>query len=157
LPASNGKPDNIVQTVTEISDRMSNLVRDEIELAKAEVTKKAMSLLRGTVAVIAGAVFGVFAIVIGLEAAAWGVDAALVQGAGNIWEGFLIVFGALAILAVLSFVFAFSKLKAGAPPTPTMAIDEAKRIREAVAKPELAAGTREVVAAKAEGVAEAER
>jgi Putative Actinobacterial Holin-X, holin superfamily III len=150
LPADNGKTDNLVQTVTEISDRMSNLVRDEIELAKAEVSQKAMSLLRGTVAVGAGAVFGVFALVIGLEAAAWGIDSAIVPGAGNIWEGFLIVFGVLAILAVLSFVFAFSKLKAGAPPTPTMAIDEAKRIRETVAKPEIAATSSEVVASNSE-------
>jgi Putative Actinobacterial Holin-X, holin superfamily III len=132
LPAENGRPENLVQTVTDISDRMTHLVRDEIELAKAEVTHKAMSLLRGTVAVAAGAVFGVFAIVMGLEAAAWAVNTALVPGAGDLWEGFLIVFGALAILAILAFVFAVRMLKSGAPPTPTMAIDEAKRIRETV-------------------------
>ncbi len=118
--------------MTEISDRMSHLVRDEIELAKAEVTTKAMSLLRGTVAIAAGAVFGIFAIIFALETAAWALNAILIPGAGDIWEGFLIVFGALAILAVLSFVFAWRKLKVGAPPTPTMAIDEAKRIRETV-------------------------
>ena len=37
--------------------------------------------------------FGVFAIFIGLEAAAWGINAAIVPGAGSIWEGFAIVFG----------------------------------------------------------------
>ncbi len=118
--------------MTEVSDRVSNLVREELELAKAEVTLKAKSLLRGTVAVFAGAVFGVFAIFIGLEAAAWGINAILVPGAGSIWEGFLIVFGVLALLAISSFLFAWTKLKSGAPPTPTMAIDEAKRIRETV-------------------------
>jgi cyanate permease len=112
---------------------MTNLVRDEIDLAKAEVAQKAKQLLRGTVAIAAGAVFGVFAIVMGLQAAAWGLDAILVPGAGSIWEGFLIVFGALAVLAVLSFMFAWRKLKVGTPPTPTMAIDEAKRIRATVA------------------------
>jgi Putative Actinobacterial Holin-X, holin superfamily III len=132
LPAENGRPDNLVQTVTDISDRMTNLVRDEIELAKAEVTQKATSLAKGTVAVLAGAVFGVFAIVMGLEAAAWGLNAVLVPGAGSIWEGFLIVFGALALLALLTFALAWRSLKVGAPPTPTMAIDEAKRIRETV-------------------------
>jgi hypothetical protein len=133
LPADNGRPDNLAQTVTEISDRMTNLVRDEIELAKAEVGHKALSLLRGTVAIAAGAVFGVFAIVMGLEAAAWGINAILVPGAGSIWEGFLIVFGALAVLAVAAFMFAWRKLKVGAPPTPTMAIAEAKQIRATVA------------------------
>lgn len=119
--------------VGEVSDRISNLVREEIELAKVEVGRKATSLLKGTIAIAAGAVFGVFAVVIGLEAAAWGLDSILVQGAGDIWEGFLIVFGVLAILAVLAFAAATRLLKRGAPPTPTMAIDEAKRIRETVA------------------------
>jgi hypothetical protein len=133
LSANNGKSDNLVNAVTEVSDRVSNLVKEEIELAKAEVTIKAKSLLRGTVAVLAGAVFGVFAIFIGLEALAWGLNAVLVPGAGSIWEGFLIVFGILAVLTIASFLFAWTKLKAGAPPAPTLAIDEAKRIRETVA------------------------
>jgi uncharacterized small protein (DUF1192 family) len=132
LPADNGRSDNVVQTVTEISDRMASLVRDEVDLAKAEVTRKAMSLLRGTAAVAAGAVFGVFALVMGLEAAAWGLNAVLVPGAGSIWEGFLIIFGVLALLALGAFMFAWRALKSGAPPTPTMAIDEAKRIRQTV-------------------------
>ena len=122
-----------MNAVTEVSDRVSNLVREEIELAKAEVTIKAKSLLRGTVAVLAGAVFGVFAVFMGLEALAWALNAVLVPGAGSIWEGFLIVFGLLAVLTIGSFGFAWTKLKAGAPPAPTMAIDEAKRIRETVA------------------------
>jgi ABC-type multidrug transport system fused ATPase/permease subunit len=132
LPADNGRPENLVQTVTEISDRMTNLVRDEIELAKTEVTLKAMSLLRGTVAVAAGAVFGVFAVLFFLVTIAWALDAIFIEGAGDIWLGFLIVFGVLAILTVASFTFAWRKFKVG-PPAPTMAIDEAKRIRETVA------------------------
>ena len=133
MAANNGKTDNLATTVGEVSDRITNLIREEIELAKAEVGRKAISLLRGTIAIAAGAVFGVFAIFIGLEALAWGLDAILIQGAGDIWVGFLIVFGILAILAVLSFAIASRLLKRGAPPTPTMAIDEAKRIRETVA------------------------
>ncbi|HUB04683.1 MAG TPA: phage holin family protein [Solirubrobacteraceae bacterium] len=133
MAAENGKSETLVAAVTEVSDRVSNLVREEIELAKAEVAIKARSLLRGTVAVLAGAVFGVFAVFMGLEALAWALNAVLVPGAGSIWEGFLIVFGLLAVLAIASFGFAWTKLKAGSPPAPTMAIDEAKRIRETVA------------------------
>jgi small-conductance mechanosensitive channel len=132
LPADNGRPENLAQTVTDISDRMTNLVRDEIELAKTEVTLKAMSLLRGTVAVAAGAVFGVFAVLFFLVTIAWALDAIFIEGAGDIWLGFLIVFGVLAILTVAAFTFAWRKFKVG-PPAPTMAIDEAKRIRETVA------------------------
>jgi putative superfamily III holin-X len=133
LPPSNGQPENLATAVTEVSERVSNLIREEIELAKAEVGRKASTLLKGTIAVVAGAVFGVFAIFIGLEALAWGLNAVLVPGAGSIWEGFAIVFGILAVLAILAFVIAQRLLKSGAPPTPTMAIDEAKRIRETVA------------------------
>jgi Putative Actinobacterial Holin-X, holin superfamily III len=129
---TNATPENLVNAVTDVSDRVSNLVREEFELAKTEVTIKAKSLLRGTVAVLAGAVFGVFAIFIGLEAAAWGLNSVLISGAGQIWLGFTIVFGVLVVLAIASFLFAWTKLKAGAPPAPTMAIDEAKRIRETV-------------------------
>jgi uncharacterized small protein (DUF1192 family) len=132
MPPENGKPDNIATTVTEVSERMSTLVREEIELAKAEVTEKITSIARGAAAVAAGAVFGVFAIVFLLNTIAWGLDAILVDGAGNIWIGFAIVFGVLALAALGAFLFAWRKLRVGAP-TPTMAIDEAKKIRETVA------------------------
>lgn len=143
MPANtNGTSENLVQAVTEVSDRVSNLVRDEIELAKAEVSQKAMSIARGTVAVAAGAVFGVFAIVMGLEAAAWALNAILVPGAGSIWEGFLIVFGVLAVFAVTAFMLAWRAFQRGTPPTPTMAIEEGKRIRETVAsKTEIGSGS----------------
>jgi len=132
MPPENGKPDNIATTVTEVSERMSTLVREEIELAKAEITEKVTSIARGTAAVAAGAVFGVFAIVFLLNTLAWGIDAILVDGAGNIWIGFAIVFGVLLVAALGAFLFAWRKLRVGAP-TPKMAIDEAKKIRETVA------------------------
>ena len=53
------------------------------------------------------------------------------SGGGNIWVGFLIVTVALTVLALAAFLFAWRKLKVGAP-TPTMAIDEARKIRETV-------------------------
>jgi hypothetical protein len=46
------------------------------------------------------------------------------------------VFGVLGFMAIAAFMFAWRKLRVGAP-TPKMAIDEAKKIRETVAtKPE---------------------
>jgi Putative Actinobacterial Holin-X, holin superfamily III len=131
LPDRNGHPENLATAVTEVSERMSVLVREEIELAKVEVTTKVSSIARGAAAVAAGAVFGVFAVIFGLETLAWGLDALLVSGAGNLWIGFAITFGVLGFLTVVTFVFAYRKLRVGAP-TPKMAIDEAKRIRETV-------------------------
>jgi uncharacterized small protein (DUF1192 family) len=132
MPPENGKNDSIAATVTEVSERMSALVREEIELAKAEMTQKVTSIARGTAAVAAGAVFGVFALVFLLSTAAWGLNSILVDGAGNLWIGFAIVFGVLMVAALGAFLFAWRKLRVGAP-TPKMAIDEAKKIRETVA------------------------
>jgi Putative Actinobacterial Holin-X, holin superfamily III len=132
LPANNGRSENFAQAVTEVSERMSVLVREEVELAKAEVGQKVKSIGKGAVAVGAGAVFGVFAVIFALEALAWGLNDILVDGAGGLWEGFAIVFGVLLVLALLAFLFAWRKLRVGAP-TPNMAIDEAKKIRATVA------------------------
>jgi uncharacterized small protein (DUF1192 family) len=131
MSPENGKPESIAATVSEVSDRMTTLVREEIELAKAEVTQKASSIARGTAAVAAGAVFGVFAVVFVLNAVAWGLDAILVDGVGDIWIGFAIVSGVLIVLTLLAFVIAWRKLRVG-PPKPQMAIEEAKKIRGTV-------------------------
>jgi uncharacterized small protein (DUF1192 family) len=131
MAPENGQPESIAATVTEVSERMSVLVREEIELAKAEVTQKVASIARGTAAVAAGAVFGVFAIVFVLNTLAWGLDAILVDGAGDLWIGFAIVTGVLVVLALLSFLFAWRKLRVGSP-KPQMAIDEARKIRGTV-------------------------
>jgi putative superfamily III holin-X len=132
LPAENGKPENFGTTVTQVSERMSLLVREEIELAKAEMMVKVASIARGAIAVAFGAVFGVFAVVFALGTLAWGLDAVIGNVAGDIWIGFAITFGVLAFLALTAFLFAWRKLSVGAP-TPKMAIDEAKKIRETVA------------------------
>ncbi|HEX3616336.1 MAG TPA: phage holin family protein [Solirubrobacteraceae bacterium] len=131
MAADNGQPDSIAAAITQVSENLSNLVHDEVELAKAEVKQKGMSLLRGVGAVAAGAVFGVFAVVTGLITVGWALDAILVNGVGEIWLGFAIVTGVLILLAVVAFLAAWRGLKVGAP-TPTMAIDEAKKIRDTV-------------------------
>jgi uncharacterized membrane protein YqjE len=131
LAADNGQQDSIAAAITQVSENLTRLVHDEVELAKAEVKHKGLSLLRGVGAVAAGAVFGVFAVVTGLITIGWALDAILVNGVGEIWLGFLIVTGVLLVLAVLAFLFAWRKLRVGAP-MPTMAMDEAKRIRETV-------------------------
>jgi uncharacterized small protein (DUF1192 family) len=128
LPANNGQPENIATVMTEVSERVTLLVREEIELAKAEMTQKVMSIARGVAAVAAGAVFGVFAITFGLLTLAWGLNSAL----SSLWEGFAIVLALLAGLTIGAFMLARNLLSVGSP-APTMAIDEAKKIRETVA------------------------
>jgi hypothetical protein len=131
----NGKPangENFARAVAEVSERMSLLVREELELAKVEVTRKVTSIAKGAVAVGAGAVFGVFVVIFALMALAWGIAAIVVSGVGNIWIGFIAVAGLMFVLAIGAFLFAWRKLRVGAP-KPDMAIDEARKIRETVA------------------------
>jgi protein-S-isoprenylcysteine O-methyltransferase Ste14 len=113
--------------VTDVTERVSVLVREEIELAKAEVTTKVSTIARGAIAVAIGGVLGVFALIYGLLAVAWAIN----DATGSLWPGFLIVFVVLLVLTVVAFLFAWRKLRVGAP-TPQMAIDEAKLIRETV-------------------------
>ncbi len=131
MPADHGQPDSIATAITEVSESLSKLVHDEVELAKAEVGAKVTSIGKGAVAVAAGAVFGIFAVVLALITMAWALDDILVSGVGRIWLGFLLVTAVLTLLAVVTFLFAWRKLKVGAP-TPKMAIDEAKKIRTTV-------------------------
>ena len=107
---------------------MSVLVREEIELAKAEMSQKIASLARGAVGFAIAAVFGLLAIPFGLLTLAYGLDSAL----SSVWLGFLIVLGVLVAAAAAAGFFAFRKFKGATPPTPSMAIDEAKKIRETV-------------------------
>lgn len=128
MPAEN---DNVAAALTEVTEHLSVLVREEVELAKAEVTEKVSSIGRGAAAVAVGAVFGVFALVFFLITVAWILDAIFVDGAGDIWVGFAIVFVVLGAATVGALLFAWRKLKVGAP-KPTMAIDEARKIRATV-------------------------
>jgi uncharacterized membrane protein YqjE len=128
LPAESQKQgESLAAAVTEVSDKMSVLVREEIELAKAEVVTKVSTIARGAVAVAVGAVFGVFALVFVLLTIAWAIN----DATGHLWIGFAIVMIVLVALTAGAFLFAWRKLKVG-PPTPKMAIDEAKKIRATV-------------------------
>ncbi len=130
MPADSPKQsDNLAAAVTEVSDKMSVLVREEIELAKAEVVTKVSTIARGAVAVAVGAVFGVFALVFVFMTIAWAINSAT----GSLWLGFAIVMVILLALTAVAFLFAWRKLKVGAP-TPKMAIDEAKKIRATVTR-----------------------
>jgi hypothetical protein len=117
------------EIVGEVSEKASLLVREEIELAKAEVRDKVKKLTKGTaVAAVAGTIL-VFAILILLHGLAWFVND-LFDVTEALWFGFLVVFGLLVVLAAVAGFLAIRWLRGGAPPTPELAIEEAKRTRE---------------------------
>jgi hypothetical protein len=114
--------------VGDVSQKASLLVREEIELAKAEISEKVSSLAKGGAVAIAAGVAVVFALIYFFEALAWFFNDLLDVGS-KLWIGFLIVFGILIVLAALAAMIGVRLIKRGAPPTPQMAIEEAKITR----------------------------
>jgi uncharacterized membrane protein YqjE len=114
--------------VAEVSEKASLLVRQEIELAKAEVSDKVSKLAKGAAIAAAAGVFLVFAVTMFFHGLAWLLNDAFGWN-DDAWVGFAIVTGVLVLLATLAGLIALRLFKKGAPPTPDMAIEEARRTR----------------------------
>ena len=128
MPPPDGADKSLGEIVAEVSEKASQLVREEIELAKAEVTDKVSKLTRGAGVAAAAGVFLVFGITMFFHSLAWLLDD-LFNWEDNIWAGFAVVTALLFLLAALAAFIAYRLFKKGAPPTPDMAIEEAKRTR----------------------------
>jgi uncharacterized membrane protein YqjE len=149
-------PDNqtseLAQAIQDVSERASLLVREEIELAKAEMTEKVTKLLKGAVVGIVAGIFAVFGLIYLLHAAAWGIW----QATGtqtSFWIGFLVVAVLLFVLGAIAGLVAYRSFKKGSPPAPTMAIEEGRLIKETVSssRPATPIGASGTVAAPTEG------
>jgi uncharacterized membrane protein YqjE len=125
-------PHNIATAITEVSERAQLLVREEIELAKAEVSEKATKLIKGAVVGIAAGIFIVMAIVFALVGCAWLLYYYLPGNDFTYFWGFFAMAVILLLLGALAGALAARAVKKGSPPMPSMAIDEAKKIRETV-------------------------
>ncbi|MCW2994365.1 MAG: phage holin family protein [Conexibacter sp.] len=123
---------NLVQAIQEVSEKASILVREEIELAKAEVTQKVTKLGKGAVVAAAAGVFVLGALIMLLFGFAALAYWAIPFPDGQEFWGYFTVAAILLVLAALAGFVAFRAIKAGSPPAPTMAIDEAKRIKDTV-------------------------
>jgi uncharacterized membrane protein YqjE len=121
------------EVVNRISENASILVREEIELAKAEMELKAKKLARGAAVGAAAGFFVFLGLIFAFQSLAWG----LVDVVDEIWLGFLITTALLFVLAGLAGFIAMRSFKAGAPPTPDKAIEEAKLTKEVLEHPEL--------------------
>jgi hypothetical protein len=117
-------------SISEIIDRTTKIVHEEIELAKAEMSVALQDLLRGSVAGIVGGVFAFFGLFILLIALSFLVADAV--GTWYPWLGFFIVaFLCFALGGLLAFV-ALKKIKKGSQLAPNQAIAEAKQTKEAL-------------------------
>jgi uncharacterized membrane protein YqjE len=128
VPPKQDAEKGLGEIVAEVSEKASLLVRQEIELAKAEVTEKVSKLAKGAAAGAAAGVFLIFGVTMLFHFLAWFVND-LFDWSNLVWPGYGIVTLALFVFAVLAAFLALRLFKKGAPPTPDLAIEEAKRTR----------------------------
>jgi hypothetical protein len=128
-PPGAGSDDRTVgELVFDISEQTSGLIREEIELAKTEVSEKVNKILRGSVAGIAAGVFVLMALAMFMHGIAWLLNDLFFES--DVWLGFLVEGLFWLVVGIGVGLFAYRSFQAGAPPTPDMAIEEAKRAKE---------------------------
>jgi uncharacterized membrane protein YqjE len=145
--ANNTDTSDLGKAIQDITETTSLLIREEIELAKTEVTDKVTKLIKGAVVGIVGGIFAVFGLIYLLNALAWLIWELIEGDVNSPWLGFLIVAVALFLLGGLAAFMAYRLIKRGAPPTPQLAIEEGRLIKETVtsAHPATPQGPREEV------------
>lgn len=125
----------IGQIVSDVTEKVSFLVREEVELAKAEVTEKAKKLGKGAAVGAAAGIFVLGALVLLLHGIAW-LLWYLIFPSNQFFWGFFMEAGILLLLAGIAGFLAARFFKSGSPPKPEMAIDEAQRIKATLTSPD---------------------
>ena len=120
---------SVAELVFDVSERTSSLIREEVELAKVEVTEKVTKLLRGSVVGVAAGVFAFLALILIMEGVAWLLNEEVFD---NFWAGFFVEAAIFLLIAAAAGWFAYKSVKAGSPPVPEQAIEEAKLIRTTI-------------------------
>jgi predicted phage tail protein len=124
---------SVAEIVGEVSEKASLLVREEIELAKSEVMVKAKRLGGGAAAAAVGGVFAFLALIFFLQGVAWLIADGLSDGIViGIWLGFFITAALLLVLGGIAAFLALRLFRRGTPPTPQLAIEEAKKTRATI-------------------------
>jgi uncharacterized membrane protein YqjE len=126
-PPPNRSDQSVGELVSDAATRTSTLVREEIELAKAEITEKVNELVRGSVIAIVAGVFLFFALILIMEGVAWLLNDLVFD---NFWLGFFVEAALFILIGAIAVLVAVRAFKKGAPPTPDAAIEEAKLTRE---------------------------
>ena len=118
------------EIVNEVSEKATLLVREEIELAKAEVQQKLNRIAKGAALGSVGGAFLLFMLIYLLHGIAWLINDLL--NTSKVWIGYLIVTGVLLALGGLCGLLAVRFFKKGTPPKPELAIEEAKKTRAVI-------------------------
>jgi uncharacterized membrane protein YqjE len=119
---------SVSELVFDVAEKSSTLVREEIELAKTEISEKVGKILRGSVVGIAAGTFAFLALILVMEGIAWLLAEEVFDG--NVWPGFFVEAAVFLLIAAGAGFFAYRSVQAGAPPMPEQAIEEAKLTKE---------------------------
>jgi Putative Actinobacterial Holin-X, holin superfamily III len=131
--------------INEVADKARLLVKEEIELAKAELSEKVSGLAKGAAVGAAAGVFVLAGLIYFLHFIALLIADIL---GSNPWLGYLILSGVLFLFAGIAGFLAARFFKKGTPPTPQMAIEEAQLIKATISSPHPATPTTGVVEKK---------
>jgi uncharacterized membrane protein YqjE len=120
--------------LADVSERTTLIVREEIELAKVEITDKMGKLARAAAVGSAAGIFVVTGLLFLLHSLSWGLAKAI-NNQNAVWVGYLVTAVLFFVLAALGGLISYRFMRKGSPPTPKMAIDEAKLVRETLKSP----------------------
>ena len=122
----------LAKAITDVTEKAQLLVREEIALAKAEVTEKVSGLVKGAAVGAAAGVFILAGLIYFLHFLALLIADVL---GSNPWLGYLILAGLLFLFGGIAGFMATRFFKQGSPPTPQMAIEEAQLIKATLTAP----------------------
>jgi len=123
---------SIASAIQQITEKTQLLIKDEIELAKAEVQVKVKALAKGAAIGAAAGVFVLAALLLIIQGMAWLAWYVLPVNNQSFFWGFFFVAALFLAFAAAAGFFAARLFKEGTPPTPQMAIEEGKRIQQTV-------------------------
>jgi len=115
------------ELVYEVTEQTSNLIREEIELAKTEVSEKVTTLARGSAVGIAAGVFAFLALILLMHAFALGLNSLFFEG--EPWAGYLVEAVLFLLIAAGAGAFAYRSFETTGAPVPSEAIEEAQKTR----------------------------
>ena len=115
--------------VGNISKQSSLLISEEIALAKAEVSEKVSKLGKGIAGFALAGFFALLMLIFLFHTLAYGFADWL---GVKTWVGYGITTVLLLVLTGLAALIGLRMVKKGTPPTPEMAIDEAKKTQAAL-------------------------
>lgn len=113
--------------VKEVAERVSTIVRLELELASMEIQRKIKSLGLGIAFAIGAVIFLVF-----MVGFAYATIAAALATVMPTWAALLVVTGILLLKVAVCAILAINRIRKGTPPIPEQAIREAKLTTEAL-------------------------